>query len=338
MKRTRLALLPVATLALGLGIPLGCAQAAQKIKVTMPAVSIAMSPVYLARGRGYFAEEGLDVEMVATPGGGPDIMALIAGEADFTFTPGDNALLAHQQGRKIVMVMSGLNRLIINWAIHKDVARAKGIAESTPLPEKLQALKGLTVGVTQFGALTAHLATFVVRKAGFVPHQDVRLIAVGSGPTWLAALENRKVDLGLAATPILDTAIHRGYALMFLNNAKGEDPSIPEFLMEDLLARSETLEQNPELVRKMVRAMLKANAWARNGAPEQVAEALRPFLGKADPVVLLAGVRSAVPTFSPDGRISERSVQITQDILEQAGLLKRRIPFAEAATNAFLPN
>ena len=338
MKRTRLALLPVATLALGLGIPLGRAQAAQKIKVTMPAVSIAMSPVYLAQGRGYFAEEGLDVEMVATPGGGPDIMALIAGEADFTFTPGDNALLAQQQGRKIVMVMSGLNRLIINWAIHKDVARAKGIAESTPLPEKLQALKGLTVGVTQLGALTAHLATFVVRKAGFVPHQDVRLIAVGSGPTWLAALENRKVDLGLAATPILDTAIHRGYALMFLNNAKGEDPSIPEFLMEDLLARSETLEQNPELVRKMVRAMLKANAWARNGAPEQVAEALRPFLGKTDPVVLLAGVRSAVPTFSPDGRISERSVQITQDILEQAGLLKRRIPFAEAATNAFLPN
>jgi len=338
MKRTRLALLPVATLALGLGIPLGRAQAAQKIKVTMPAVSIAMSPVYLAQGRGYFAEEGLDVEMVATPGGGPDIMALIAGEADFTFTPGDNALLAQQQGRKIVMVMSGLNRLIINWAIHKDVARAKGIAESTPLPEKLQALKGLTVGVTQLGALTAHLATFVVRKAGFVPHQDVRLVAVGSGPTWLAALENRKVDLGLAATPILDTAIHRGYALMFLNNAKGEDPSIPEFLMEDLLARSETLEQNPELVRKMVRAMLKANAWARNGAPEQVAEALRPFLGKTDPVVLLAGVRSAVPTFSPDGRISERSVQITQDILEQAGLLKRRIPFAEAATNDFLPN
>lgn len=338
MKRTCFALLPVTVLALGLGIPLGRAEAAQKIKVTMPAVSIAMSPVYLAKGRGYFAEEGLDVEVVATPGGGPDIMALIAGEADFTFTPGDNALLAQQQGRKIKMVMSGLNRPIINWAIHKDVARAKGIAESTPLPEKLKALKGLTVGVTQLSALTAHLATFVVRKAGYVPHQDVKLVAVGSGPTWLAALENRRVDLGLAATPILDTAIHRGYALMFLDNAKGEDPSLPEFLMENLLARSETLEQNPELVRKLVRAMVKANAWARNGAPEQVAEALRPFLGKTDPVVLLAGVRSALPTFSPDGRISERSVQITQDVLEQAGLLKRRIPFAEAATNDFLPN
>lgn len=337
MKRTRFALLPVTLFALGFAIPTGPAEAAQKIKITMPAVSIAMGPVYLAKGRGYFAEEGLDAEVVSTPGGGPDIMALIAGEADFTFTPGDNALLAQQQGRKIKMVMSGLNRLIINWAIHKDVARAKGLSESTPLPEKLAALKGLTVGVTQLGALTAHLATFVLRRAGYVPHQDVKLIAVGSGPTWIAALENRRVDAGLAATPILDTAIHRGFALMFLNNAKGEDPSIPEFLMEDLIARAETLEHNPELVRKVVRAMVKANRWALNNPPEQVAEALRPFLGKTDPAILLAGVGSAVTTFSPDGRISERSVQITQDVLEQAGLLRRRISFAEAATNDFLP-
>jgi len=336
--RTCCAILAVAVLAVGVGARPGRAGAAQRIKLTMPAASIAMSPVYLAKGRGYFEEEDLDVEIVATPGGGPDIMALIAGEADFTFTPGDNALLAQQQGRKVKMVMSGLNRLIINWAIHRDVARAKGIAEDTPLPEKLKALKGLTVGVTQLGALTAHLATFVVRKAGYVPHQDVKLVPVGSGPTWLAALANRKVDVALAAAPILDAAIYRGYASMFLNNAKGEDPSLPEFLMEDLLARPETIAQHPGLVRKMVRAIVKANAWAVKHSPEEVADALRPFLSNTDFVLLLAGVRSTLPAFTPDGRISERSVQVTQDVLQQAGLLQRRVPFAEAATNDFLPN
>jgi NitT/TauT family transport system substrate-binding protein len=296
-----------------------------------------MTPVYLAKGRGYFAEEGLDVETIATAGGGPDIVALIAGEADFTFTPGDNAILARQEGRKLVMVMSGLHRLIINWAIHKDAARAKGITESTPLAEKLKALKGLTVGVTQQAALTAHLAAFVIRKAGYEPHKEVPIIAVGAGPTWLAALENRKVDVALTAIPIPETAIQRGYAIMFLNNAKGEDPSIPEFLMENLITRAEVIEKNPDLVRKMVRAMVKANAWALSSTPEQVAEALQPFLGKTDPVVLLAGIKSSLPAFSPDGRITERGVELTQDVLQQAGLLKRRIPFGDLATNAFLP-
>ncbi len=313
-------------------------QPVKKVKLTMPTVALSMSPVYLAKTRGYFAEEGLDVEMIATRGGGPDIQALIAGEADFTFTPGDNVILAYQEGKRLVMVMSGLHRLIINWAMHKDVAKAKGIAETTPLAEKLKAMKGLTVGVTAPGALTAHLAAFVIRKAGYTPQEDVKMIPVGAGPTWLAALENKKVDLALTATPIPETAISRGFAVMLINNAKGEDPSIPEFLMENLITRPEVIEKNPDLVRRMVRAMVKANKWALGSSPEQVAEALTPSLGKTtEPAVLLAGVKATLPALSPDGRTSERSVQITQDVLEQAGVLKKRVPYSEVVNNDFLP-
>jgi hypothetical protein len=39
---------------------------------------------------------------------------------------------------------------------------------------------------------------------------------------------------------------------------------------------------------------------------------------------------------SPDGRTSERNFQVTQDILEQAGILKKRSPYAELVTNEFL--
>jgi len=314
------------------------AQAPQKVKVTMPTVALSMSPVYLAKAKGYFAEEGLDVEMIATAGGGPDIKALIAGEADFTFTPGDNVILAYQEGKRLVMVMAGLNRLIINWAMHKDVAKAKGITETTPLAEKLKAMKDLTVGITAAGALTSHLAAFVISKAGYVPQQDVKMIPVGAGPTWLAALENKKVDLALTATPIPETAVARGYAVMFINNAKGEDPSFPEFLMENLITRPEIIEKNPELVRKMVRSLVKANKWALSSTPEQVMDALTPALGKTTtPEVFLAGIKSTLPALSPDGRTSERSVQITQDVLEKAGILKKRVAYSEVVNNSFLP-
>ena len=313
------------------------AQGLKKVKLTMPVVALSMTPVYLAQARGYFADEGLDVEMTSTGGGGPDIRALIAGEADFTFTTGDNVILAYQEGKRLLMVSSGLHRLFINWAMHRDVAREKGITEKTPLQQKLKALKGLTVGATNPGALTFHLATFVVRKAGYVPQQDVKIIAIGAGPSWIAALENRKVDVALTATPVPETAISRGFAIMFINNAKGEDSSIPEFLMENLITRPEVTEKNPDLVRRMVRALVKANKWALGSSPEQVAEALKPSLGQTDPVILMAGVKSVLPSLSPDGRISERSVQITQDILEQAGILKKRVGYSEVVTNDFLP-
>ena len=312
------------------------AQAPRKIKMTMPVIAHSMTPVFLAQNKGFFAEEKLDVDVTSTNGGGPDIRALIAGDVEFCFTTGDNVILAQQEGKKLMMVMSGLHRLFINWAMHKDVAKTKGVTESMPLTEKIKALKGLTVGVTNPGALTAHLAAFVTRKAGYNPQQDVHIIPIGSGPTWLAALENRKVDVALTAPPVPETAIARGFAVMLINNAKGEDPSVPEFLMENLIARPETLAKEPELVRKMVRALTKANQWALQSTPEQVADALKPSMTTIKPDLMLAGVKAVLPALSTDGRITERSAQITQDILEQAGILKKRVPYSDIVSNEFL--
>lgn len=316
--------------------PAAQAQALKKVKITIPVVAHSMTPVFLAQNKGFFAAEKLDVEVTSTNGGGPDIRALIAGDVDFSFTTGDNVILAQQEGKKLIMVMSGLNRLFINWAMHKDVAKAKGVTESMPLMDKIKALKGLTVGVTNPGALTAHLAAFVIRKAGYNPQQDVHIIPIGSGPTWLAALENRKVDVALTAPPVPDTAIARGFAILLINNAKGEDPSIPEFLMENLIARPETVAKDGDMVRRMVRALTRANQWALQSTPEQIADALKPSMTTIKPDLLLSGVRAVVPALSKDGRTSERSVQVTQDILEQAGILKKRVAYADVVTNEFL--
>ena len=312
------------------------AQTAKKVKITIPVIAHSMTPIFLAQNKGFFADEKLEVDVTSTNGGGPDIRALIAGDVDFSFTTGDNVVLAQQEGKRLVMVMSGLHRLFINWAMHKETAKAKGITESMPLADKIKSLKGLIVGVTNPGALTAHLAAFVIRKAGYNPQQDAQIIPIGSGPTWLAALENRKVDVALTAPPVPETAISRGFAIMFINNSKGEDPSIPEFLMEDLIVRPDTLAKDADAVRRMVRALTRANRWALQSTPEQVAEALKPSMATIAPDILLAGVKAVLPALSNDGRMSERSVQITQDVLEQAGILKKRIPYAEIVNNDLL--
>src|ERR1043165_7745233 len=198
------------------------AQTPKKVKITIPVIAHSMTPVFIAQNKGFFVDEKIDIDVTSTNGGGPDIRALIAGDVDFSFTTGDNVILAQQEGKKLVMVMSGLNKLFINWAMHKDVAKSKGVTESMPLAEKIKALKGLTVGVTNPGALTAHLAAFVVRKAGYNPQQDVHIIPIGSGPTWLAALENRKVDVALTPPPVPDTAINPRHAILLHNKPKSE--------------------------------------------------------------------------------------------------------------------
>jgi ABC-type nitrate/sulfonate/bicarbonate transport system substrate-binding protein len=54
-------------------------QTPRKVKLTIPVVALSMTPVYLAQAKNFFSEEGLDVDVTSTGGGGPDIRALIAG-------------------------------------------------------------------------------------------------------------------------------------------------------------------------------------------------------------------------------------------------------------------
>src|SRR5207237_8671640 len=130
--------------------------------------------------------------------------------------------------------------------------------------------------------------------------------------------DNCDVDVAVTAPTDPETAIGRGFAIMLINNAKGEDPSNPEFLMENLIIRPETATKDPDLVRRMVRALTKANKWALQSAPDQVSDALKPSMATIATDILMAGVKSDLPALSQEGRMSERSAQITQDVLEQA--------------------
>jgi hypothetical protein len=82
--------------------------------------------------------------------------------------------------------------------------------------------------------------------------------------------------------------------------------------------------------------MTRANQWAIKSTPEQVADALKPFMAQTPPDLLLSGVKAVLPALSSDGRTTERSVQITQDVLEQAGILKKRIGYSDIVNNDFL--
>jgi len=124
---------------------------------------------------------------------------------------------------------------------------------------------------------------------------------------------------------------------MFIDNAKGEDPSFTEFLMANLITRPDVIEKNPELVRRIVRALVRANQWAHSASVDEAAAALKPNFAQTDPAIHLAGVQAVLPALNTSGRTSERSFQATHDVLDQAGLLKNRAGFADVVNNDFLP-
>jgi ABC-type nitrate/sulfonate/bicarbonate transport system substrate-binding protein len=107
--------------------------------------------------------------------------------------------------------------------------------------------------------------------------------------------------------------------------------------MNAVTVHPEWAKQNPETVRKVIRALLRGNAWIIDNTAEAAVPSMKPFLGGLDDKILIAGlskVRLGVPR---DGRITERAVTLTQEFLKKIGHLKAPIPYAELVTNDYLP-
>src|SRR3990170_5312525 len=87
-----------------------CAQGA-KIKVNWTATSGAMSPLWVAMDKGYFAKNGLDVEFAHITSSSKAIQAMIAGDIAFTTMDPLTVIQANSQGADVRMVVGITNRL-----------------------------------------------------------------------------------------------------------------------------------------------------------------------------------------------------------------------------------
>lgn len=303
--------------ALGFGAP---ALAAEEIVLTQPVDSLSFFPVYVARTLGYFKDEGLDVRVLSSAGGGPHIQAVLAGKAQFSASPGTYQLNALKEGQRLIGVINLLNRNVIGVVIHKDVASRLGITENTPFEEKIKKLKGLTLGVTRPGALTDNVARQLVKMAGYEPGKDVRILGVGGASAIVPALENRKIDIMLISTPHPERAIGEGFGMWFVNNAKGENPRLREFMMTALMTTPEYIEKHPETVRKMVRALKRTLDYIHGHSIEEIVKTVEPFFGdRVKPALLRSAVETVKAATVADGSMSEEAVRTTVTLMREAG-------------------
>lgn len=308
-----------------------------KVKVTTPVVSLLASHLFVAEKQGFFKDQNLDVEIVITRGSGPDVQAVLSGDAEFTFTSAPLLLQSLDKGQEIVPVFMGLNRLIINYVIHKDVAQRLGITEKTPLKEKWQKVRGLKIGVTRAGALTWDVTNYFLKKNGLDPKKDVEVVAVGADAVMIAALEQKKVDIICQTSPVPETAISKGIGISFLNNATGEDPDVGEFAQIMLMGKPDWIAKNPDVTRRMVAALMKANQWLLDHKPEEVIAVLKDKFPDIDPATLGAAVKSVQAAIPRDGRVTEKSIKVVEDIMREAGLISKPVEYQKLIITDYLP-
>src|ERR671920_2064786 len=207
-------------------------------------------PLTIAERRGFFKEQGLDVEINDFGGGAKSLQALVGGSVDVVTGAYEHTIRMQAKGQDVVAVTELGRFPAIVIAVKKEKAgEVKSAAD----------FKGLKIGVTAPGSSTALTAQYAMVKAGLKP-SDAAIIGVGSGASAVAAMKKGEIDVISHLDPVIakleadgdvqvliDTRTEAGTRALF----GGSNPAATLYTKKDFL------EKNPQTAQRLVNAFVK---------------------------------------------------------------------------------
>lgn len=287
----------------------------------LPTIQIASAPnvflaaLYVARDKGYFEEEGVNVEVVEIEAGTDSVAALVSGNAQVADVGFDDLLELASEGEEgLIMVQNILNRVTLTMVMNPDIAAEKGVSRDSPLEERFAALEGLRIGITSPGAPTDKYMRYYLRQAGLDPDQDAEIIAIGGGSSLLAALESDQIDVFHLSPPTPYVAEAEGFGTVIIDGPAGDVEEFSNFLYTAWAANQEWAEANPDAMTAFNTALDRAMEDMAADPDASVATIL-DAIGSDDAEITKRTLEALLPALSTDGCFSEEAVRSSLDIM-----------------------
>jgi NitT/TauT family transport system substrate-binding protein len=262
------------------------AQNLEKVRIGMPSLSLSFVAPQVAYAKSFFREEGIDAEIIriATNVG---LVAVTTKEIGYTTAVGA-ALRAGVKGLPIKIVTYFNGR-----PLHVLVAKRelKSVAD----------LRGKVIGFAGYGDSTEFMLRAMLSQAGMGLEKDVQAFQVSGSGQRLQALLSGKLDAAVVPPPFNFEAESKGFVRLVAA------ADVFETSVSGLALHNDTLRDKPAQVKKMLRALLKAQSFIRGNKADSV-RIIANWL-KLEPGIAEASYDIYVKGMSSNGIVGERVLE-----------------------------
>ena len=256
---TALWLLLLSTLLLGATELAWCAEKTSKlapVRIAYVSRSILDMPYVIARDRGFFREEGLDVEFIFMKAI-QTVQAMLAGGVDFGTATG-TAISAAVNGADVRVVFALTDKPSFDMIAQSNITN-------------LQQMRGKKLGISAPGSLTEILARQIL-LVNKIPLDQVTMLPLGTSDVTYVALKAGTIDATMLQVPQNLIAQEEGYRKI----ASGAD--VYRAVQGGLTTTKTVISERPEAVTRVIRATQKALRLIRNDKKFAVDFIKGPFL------------------------------------------------------------
>ena len=287
--------------------------------------SVFYAPQYVALEQGFFADEGLNIEL--TNGGGADkvMTAVLTGQADIGLAGPEACIYVYNQGKDDYPVVFG-------QLTKRDGSFLVGRAD---VPFSWELLRGKTVIGGRAGGVPEMTLEYVLRRNGLVPQEDTVVdtsvqfnmmagaFSGGSGD-YVTLFEPTATEMELAG---------KGYILCSIGAESGEIPYTAYFASQSYMAA------HPDVVQGFTNAIARAQKWILSHSDREVAEAIAAQFPDTSLDVLerVTARHRAIDAWNQTPVMEQAALERLETVMETAGELTRAqwVDFEKLVDNSF---
>jgi len=236
----------------------------EKIRVAEVAHTVFYAPQYAAISQGFFEEEGLDIELILTPGADKVTAAVLSGDVEIGFSGSEACIYVYNAGEKdYLKTFAQLTQKDGTFLVSREK-----IEDFT-----LEDLKGKSVIGGRQGGMPEMTFEWALRQNGIDPVNDLDIDTSVAFAAMSGAFIGGQGDFVTLFEPnaLQIEKQGLGYVVASIGELGGVVP------YTSYSARISYIEKNPETIEKFTRAIQKGLDFVHNSSNEKVAEAILDF-------------------------------------------------------------
>ncbi len=243
---------------------------------------------------GYFTDEGINVNLLDEPAGVDAETAMLAGQVDGTVGFYDHNIDLQAKGKPTMSV------------VQMDGVPGEYEMVSTKMADTIKSVadfKGHTFGVTSIGSSTNFLTNFLAIKGGATVDQ-ISVVAVGAGDTFIAAMEKGQIDAGMTTEPTVSRLIQKGDAKILIDLSTNDSTKAAlggTYPAACLYMTTDYITKHQDLLQHVANAMVKTLRWIHTHTAEEIADKMPNDYYAGDKALYVAALQRSLGLFTPDG-------------------------------------
>ena len=295
-----------------------------KIRIGEVTRSVFYAPEYVAVAKGFFEEEGLDVELTTTPGGDKTMTALLSNVIDVALVGSETSIYVYQQGT---------DDPIINFAQLTQTDGTFLVAREADESFDWNSLKGSVFLGQRKGGMPQMAGEFALKKLGIDPKTDLELIQnvdFANIPAAFASGTGDYVQLFEPTASIFEKE-GKGYVVASFGAESGHLPYTV------FMAKQSYINKNKKAIQSFTNAIYKAQLWVESNDAETIADVVLPYFENVDRDILVSSIDryKQQGSYATDPIIDEAEWNNLLDVITTAGELEKRTEHSELVDTGF---